>query len=935
MPPSPGARPASMNPARLAGVLLALALAAHAAAQPAAAPARPAAAGRIVRFFDFEEQDSNPFPIPRYWIRAQEDPAVPRIRPGFPIWNEPVLDYTVAYQGAGSVRVPTKGGSASLCLDPGVIPVFPDADYVVAAKVRTDGLVHARAAIIARFLDSANQPIAASEARTEPVLTNGEWRMLSLTLPGDHPDAAFLQIELVVLQPRQFAAPSLPAQHQVWPEDLSGAAWFDDLSVAQLPAVRLSTNSPTNVIAAPDRPAVNVSTRDLTGESLVARLILQDLDGRIVDRTDRPLQSAQTAWTWTPRVDRLGWYRVTLELLSGGTRVGASFLDLAWVPEAHEAFTLDQDTDDRARFGLVLDEPPPGRAALIPELVARSGAGAVTLPAWVAALTPDNPEILEHTIYPLADTILAQGRRITLAFTRLPDALAAQTGTMPDRPLVAFTRDESLWAPYLLPLLDKYGQTVQRWQLGEIDPRAGLLSYDAVARVRSVIATLVPGPLVFLPSRAEIVAEHAGLAHALLVVPSAFAPDALPILAQTFAPASSADRAEASLVFDVLPEESFSRRDIASDLIKRAVLFWAAFNDPQAPAASAAILQPWTWSDDRRPHPLPTVALPVWRTLADRLTGRRIIGELPAGSGMRCYILAPAPGVSASRTGALVAWRETAAPEDAFLEAALGDGPIAVVDLFGNRTPLDPASAVSGGSHYRVPIGHTPVFIEGVDVAMASFVASFHLEPGFAPSDGSSHRHEIVLDNPWPMRIDGHITIVEPGGIDPEAMIRDRSWKITPRSLPFSIDPGGTARLPISIAFSAVEEAGLKDFVAHMDLIADRDYRGLRLSTPLEVGHEALQLDLFYRYADGPAGREIIIEAQATNKAPHPVTLEVTCFAPGAARRKASISDLAPGATAVRRFPFPNAERFRGQRITIGIEDIDSTARLTRSVLVE
>ncbi len=52
---------------------------------------RPASAGRIVRAFDFEEQDFNPLPVPLGWYRGQEDPDIPRLRPGFPLWKHAIL----------------------------------------------------------------------------------------------------------------------------------------------------------------------------------------------------------------------------------------------------------------------------------------------------------------------------------------------------------------------------------------------------------------------------------------------------------------------------------------------------------------------------------------------------------------------------------------------------------------------------------------------------------------------------------------------------------------------------------------------------------------------------------------------------------------------------------------------------------------------------
>src|SRR5690606_24149703 len=82
----------------------------------------PGKARRIVRIFDFEEPD-NPDPVPRDWFRAQETPTRPR--PGFPLYNEARFDRTGGRGGGSAVMIPIKGGSNSLRLMPGVIPVLP------------------------------------------------------------------------------------------------------------------------------------------------------------------------------------------------------------------------------------------------------------------------------------------------------------------------------------------------------------------------------------------------------------------------------------------------------------------------------------------------------------------------------------------------------------------------------------------------------------------------------------------------------------------------------------------------------------------------------------------------------------------------------------------------------------------------------------------
>jgi hypothetical protein len=235
---------------------------------------------------------------------------------------------------------------------------------------------------------------------------------------------------------------------------------------------------------------------------------------------------------------------------------------------------------------------------------------------------------------------------------------------------------------------------------------------------------------------------------------------------------------------------------------------------------------------------------------------------------------------------------------------------------------------------YRVPLTDEPLFIENVDVPLARFIASFHLDPDFAPCTAAEHEMQIVLTNPFATRAEGRLMIVEPGGFSPEAGARDRSWRITPRVATFSIAPGEEARIPITAAFSAAEEAGERPFIAEVELSADRDYGAIRMRTAFEVRLDSVQLELTYR--DVPGTQDLVVEAHATNRGQAPATLQLSAFAPGFPRSRASIAELAPGETATRRFAYPGGlEKLRNQRVVVGVEDADSLARVNRSIGIE
>jgi hypothetical protein len=160
---------------------------------------------------------------------------------------------------------------------------------------------------------------------------SGEWKLCIAPLSDEFRGAAWVQIDLEILQPEQIGHAVLD-RHQVWPQDFAGVAWFDQVTVVQLPKVTLRTNSPLNVIRAPERPRVSVLVRDLTGEAITGQLLLQDAAGRTVDTASQPKAGGSSSWEWEPVMRGYGWFRATLELRSGQGRVGATFVDFVWLP---------------------------------------------------------------------------------------------------------------------------------------------------------------------------------------------------------------------------------------------------------------------------------------------------------------------------------------------------------------------------------------------------------------------------------------------------------------------------------------------------------------------------------------------------------------------------------------------------------------------------
>lgn len=917
---------------------------------------RPESAQRIVRVFDFEEREINPDPVPRFWARAQSDPDG-ESRPGFPVYNGAELVYSGGADGEGYVRLPTFGGSASLVLDPGVIAIFPDVDYEVRGMVRTEGLTHARAAVVARLLDAGGASIVGSERRSELVRSPGGWTPVRVEMVGVHHAAAFLQLELQLLQPEQFAAATHGA-FQAWTGDVAGEALFDDLTVVQLPRIELSTPAPGAVWSQPDRPRLTAEIRDLTGERLRVEIDVVSARGDVVARDSRDVGVGRARVDWTPDLPGLGWYDARMVVSNERGPVGSASTRLVWLPalstppeDPSRLRGFEAMRRDRRRLGVVVEALPREVASVLSSLLDGTGVGAVWMPLWDSTVTPAGSVERARDLAPLIGAAQAWGRQLTVTIPLLPDVLAEALGTQPgDVWALADAAEGSVPIALADPFIDRLGQRVERWQIGGIGgpvSATGRSLEERIDRIRHNLLKLVPGATVVLPWHAEYSPPAAWTAprtrtpRAMTVaVPWQLPEVALGELVSAWSvgrPGSVPSR-QVTFVLEPPPDAKFSPHTICAQVVRRAVEV-RALSDLEGAPVDSAIPAPWQSVGDRRPTVVPGPELAAWRNLGDRLAGRVVAGRLPIAPGIVCYVLAPAPGAPESVGGALVAWNRYASPDMSVLRLALGTDSAQVIDLFGNRSPAPmsrqsamTASGAAPRAVSEIPLTDAPVFIEGIDVDLVRFVTSFRLDPPVLETTSRVREHKILFDNPWPTTLSGRYVIIEPGGLDPETGQRDRTWRIAPRSAPFQVPAGASASLPITVAYGAPEEAGPRDFVVDLEIAAGRVYEPVRVRTRVDVGLDSMQMEL--RAIPRPDG-SVIVEAAVTNTGADPLDVELTAFAPERPRMKGSISGLMPGSTATRLFHIADARALRGQKVAVVLTEPRSGGRLMRPVVIE
>lgn len=917
------------------------ALAAPAQEQTAEAGTRPRAAERIVRVFDFEERLTNPLDVPDGWVRAQHDELVPRIRPSFPIWNQAELDYQVAWRGEGSVRVPVSGGSASLRLEHGGLPIFPLGEYAVRAMVRTEGVGSSRPRMVVRALDARGEAIEGSERETLLEDTPTEWTLAEVRLPGLFKDAAFLQIDLELVQAREFRRPAL-RDHQVWEDDFDAAAWFDDVVVLQMPQVALETGSALNVVTRPERPVLKAQVRDLAAEGLTATLRVFDATRRLVDFQQREISTGRLAWEWEPALPGLGWYRAVIDVQAAGRLISSTACDFVWLEEAPEAepryergprFSGSQtDATPMAwrPMTLELSALPPGEPDALAEVFAACGASWVSLPIWEPPLRErDMPERVDR-LKVLTGAMRERWIEAAFALPALPEELASLLRLEPTDVLGAIAGPDRAWERYLLDAMDRLGTVTAQWQVNASgDPsllERPTLASD-VGTVRTRLERLVPGIELALGWRVDAPPPAAADGAAVEW------PEWMPTVPTPIAlrPWTAPGAPHPLFVLEPITSESHTERAAAADLARRTVELWRVASGAERPAFRAGLRDPWRIESGEKPAAHPTAALAAWRALADRLDGRVFGVEWPLIKGVRCIVFVPAPD-QPERGGMIALWNVSAPPEDAELIATLGTEAVRVYDVFGNSRLVEPTTSDDGARfEHRIPVGPEPVFIEGINTGLVLFLTSVALDPPEIQSVTGEHEHAVLVRNHWPTAATGRVVVSEPGGYDPETQARDRTWDVTPRTLSFDLQPGAEARLPVVITFSRSTEAGAKSFVFDVHVVADRDYGWVRARSYADLTWNDVWLDVTFRPAEG--GADLVVEATVTNTGERPRSFEAVAFAPGMPRARASIGTLQPGQSVVRRFPFPDAyDALAGQRVLVSLAEPDGPGRLTKAV---
>lgn len=892
----------------------------------------------MTRRFTFEERRTNPTDLPKYWIRAQNDPPS-RVRPGFPLWNRAELDYTVSRTGEGSVRLPTRGGAASLLLDPGVVPVFPEADYTVIASVRTDEVAHARARLVARLLDSEGNPIAGSEVSSAPVSTRGAWKQVMLRLLGDDPSAASLQVELLLEQPGPVGV--IPYRElEVVPEDFTGSAWFDDIAVLQVPRVEIWADAPGNLFEADERPAVSLFLRDLVGQELGVMLRAFDLGGRVVASERIAFPGGRLEQTWTPDLDRHGWYRVGVTVTQEGVTVGSASMDMVWRGPRRGAG--DRPAPSDTILELSIDGVPSGGMRELGDFVLAAGVPRITTDLWFEGGRPDRERI--DAVSLLANRLFPRGRELGLSIGSLPPEIEGFGGL--DGIFSALASDESDGAAWLDPLMIELGHRVRRWRFGEPDESVGAYAVGLLDPVNRRLHDLVPGAVMILPVSPFDSLPPALVTGGVTVARGVVGPVPIEeignVLGEFGVMAESAGGGwsgpEQVAVVNSDDAERVGRRASIDRLVLATLHAKLAFDEGGTGTPSAVRLDSgWRWQDGRHAELMPEPASAAWMTMSDLFAGRQAERLERVAPGVSGVLLAPA-SIASGRSAVAAFWAEPEPGAPRTLSLRLAQGDVTEIDQAGNERTVRPTPiGDTDRLVHEINLSGGAVFVEGVDADLLRFLASVTTDPGMIETTVAGDKFEVLASNPWPGPVQGQYFLVEPGGLsDHRVRPRDRAWEIRPRFGSFSTVAGGEVRLAIEADTSPAVYGGPLPLVIDFELESPSFSGALRVERRIDVGLEDISLELMTRFGPEPDGPDVVIYAIVRNTGVSSKTVHLYAGAPGYPRERSAPMPVQPGVPAVKVFSFAGGrDALAGSDIGVGLFIREDGERLRGKVTID
>jgi len=846
---------------------------------------------RVVHRFDFDERAlGNYESMPMHWEQLEE--------PEFPGFATSGFDDEIGRTAPPSFRLSSDGRNVACWYRGPNTPARPSSEYLVVGWIRPQRLAHARAALSAYYLDRRGLPIAGTQVFSPLVGGPGGddgWQRVAIHLPAGPPQVCSIGLTAWVVQADIWDDRARPHRH-IELHDLRAAAWFDDLTIYRMPSAVLTTPAPGGIFVAPDAPVLHATVADIDAAGLSARLIVQHLDGNVVQEAEIPVQTERRP---RPTVIRLagldpGVYEGTLEIRTGDETVLARRLRFAQLAQSqYRAAGVAEP------FGVSLD--PFHRAPTRDEFAYLSAlaVGAVKVPVWPAdpSTTPENTSGQVHgdLLYELVKARVA----LTAVLGAPPAGLVQSAGPYARSLLEILADDPAGWRPHLAAAAAAHASVFHSWQVGaDRDPNIpdDPLLPDALRQVRREMTPLITTVSLTVPGDAALAAGDTILPaeETTLRVAGDVHDD---WIAAYLADYRSLAYERVSAHVEMPPAAGYARLPWLAAVAQRII------RTRHAGVDTVYASQLWrTRPTISGPVAEPLESFVVYRTIVDLLRDRAPGPEMHLDSGVIALAFQDVD------TAVLALWEPSAPPEGRLHEVHVGSAR-RQVDLWGRSVPLEPGA--EGRS--RVRLFPQPVFVDQVDRWLVDFVAAARLSPDRAELTLLPRTHLLELSNAGKHQLAGQVTLEVP-----------EEWEVRPQRFGFRISPHAGFEQPIEFRFGHNEPAGPKRITARVDFETDPAYH---LTIPLTLELGIANVDVWgFAFLEGD---RLVLRHGVTNRLSEALSFRTSATVPGRSRQFRVVPALGPGETTIAEYRFDRAAPLAGRTVRLGLREVDGPRKHT------
>jgi hypothetical protein len=876
---------------------------------------RPADAIEVFHCAFDDAWDVNYDKWPDRWVR--------KTGPDYPYYvGVEIADEEEASGGRG-LKFSLDGASASVSSPP--IRVMSRFSYLLIAKVRLNNVKHSDVSVTIDFFDSSGELLQTHRGRVKS-LSNGVHR---IRLTSIDPDSELIDRAVIRLDVERGQR-----------GDLKGVVLLEDVWLARLPRITVTTNSPFNVYHLREETVIrcelsgirerdpeirfqllDASSKELHGDSvhLDGRLITEDTKkaSDIVDGIgDNSPKGYEGVTEWRPKVPGPGFYSVAVKMLSSdesGTQsdeqreMDSRMIWLSVVPP----LPMPSEGD----FGWTL---PNADEALsfqdLARLLPMVGINWVKVPAWYDASDSQRGDEIIRFV-----EMLGASNVEVVGIINRPAAESDFGQRMSRDASIAdwLSSDSSLWLPSLDPVMSRLSMRLRWWQLGDDqdmsfmgfpklgkridDLRRRLFRFGQEAKLGMAwtwdgsvavpgdatweFEQLTPDPNLSIEDFEKFVQQHRHpLVRRWITVDPPSPPDASLEL--------SADASDQRAM-------TFVRKIIAAK---------------QHGVDGVFISKPFDDANGlMRSDGMPAELLLPWRTAAAMLGGAKYLGtvQLPGGSENRNF-LRPDDQV------VMVAWSAEPTEETLFL----GNN-VKQYDLWGR------AKKPAQDEHRQIiEVGPLPTFVLGLSEPVARWRMALRFEQDHVPSIfAMPHPNAIHFQNFFQQGVGGTISIVAPqmreeiaaddaDPLEPQKL-DSSSWSIEPPDGSFSLAANEEARFPFEVRLKNAifgEQPMRVDFVVDAD---EEDQYRFSVYRTMWVGTGDVTIEIKTHIDEDGM---LVVEQLMTNSGEQLVDFK--CYLYGGFRRqRAQVYRLGPTPDRTV-YRFPDGESLLGKELLLEAEEI-------------